>query len=137
MAFIKSKKQVNTLDATLRNFLSYMLSTRGKYLEELSHDYSEKERYEFIYNCVLNTIDEYIFKHRYSISSNISTKSLIRLFDENFMLRQFERNDISKDVSIKTQEIIRLFSFLKEPLNDEDKNNIMAEVNEIMTSTII
>lgn len=130
------KKKGSSLNSTLRNFLSYMLDNREKYAQELSYEYSERERYEFIYNCTLNTIDEYIHNHKDSNPLFITSRSLISLFKENFMLRQFERNNISVEISQKTRQIIKEFSYLKEDLNNLDKNYIMANVNQIITSTV-
>ncbi|MGN1012858.1 MAG: hypothetical protein ACI4ON_03400 [Clostridia bacterium] len=136
MFLFKKKIKKNALNDTLRNFLSYMLYNRDEYVKELSQEYSEKERYEFIYNCVLNTIDEYIHTHKSYNSLFVSSGKIIRLFKENFMLRQFERNSLSVDIPDSTKEIIKEFSYLKETLNNIDKNYIIANVNEIIASTI-
>lgn len=136
MFLFKKKIKKNALNDTLRNFLSYMLYNRDEYVKELSQEYSEKERYEFIYNCVLNTIDEYIHTHKNYNSLFVSSGKIIRLFKENFMLRQFERNSLSVDIPDSTKEIIKEFSYLKETLNNIDKNYIIANVNEIIASTI-
>ena len=48
MFLFKKKIKKNALNDTLRNFLSYMLYNRDEYVKELSQEYSEKERYEFI-----------------------------------------------------------------------------------------
>ena len=66
----------------------------------------------------------------------VSSGKIIRLFKENFMLRQFERNSLSVDIPDSTKEIIKEFSYLKETLNNIDKNYIIANVNEIIASTI-
>lgn len=130
------KKRKSNLDSTLRNFLSYLLEKRDSYVLELSHEYSLEERYDFIYNCALNTIDEYINSYKNYNQLFISTKSLIRLFKENFMLRQFERNDISVNISKKTESIIKEFGYLKSSLSNSDKNYIIQNVNDIIASAV-
>ncbi len=136
MFFLKSKSRVNNLDNTLRNFLSFMLSNYQKYSDKLSSEYSKKERYNFIYNCALNTIDEYIANKRYQKKLSFTTKNITDLFKENFILRQFERNDISVDISPETSKIIDEFKYLKEELSNTDKNYIMKNVNDIIASTV-
>lgn len=127
--FLSIKKRIeNTLDATIRNFLSYMLKNKEEFSNQLCCDYSEDERNEFIYNCALNTIDEYILNKEYTILLSISTLSIIRLFKENFMLRMFERNKLCINVGKTTMEIIEEFSCLKDNLSDVQKNNIMKNL---------
>lgn len=136
MVLIKKGKQTSVLDITLRNFLSYMLSSRDKFCNELSNEYTDKEKFIFIYNCALNTIDEYIHNHDTFLLSYISTRSITNLFKENFLLRQFERNEINISISQKTKNIIKEFKYLQEDLNQLDKNYIIRNVNDIITSTI-
>lgn len=123
------KRLTNVLDGTLKNFLSYLLNTRDEFSNELSDTYSQKERYEFIYSCSLNTIDEYIHNKDYTILLSLSTLSIFNLFKENFRLRMFERILIKTDyISDKTQTIIDEFSCLKESLNGFQKNDIMENL---------
>ena len=122
---------------TLRNFLSYMLEYKEKFSNKLSKEYSESERYSFIYSCALNTIDEFLHEHKRTLSVIISSQQIISLFKENFMLRHFERVEISLSLSEQQKKIIDQFKFLKENLNCQDKNYIIQNVEDILTSTSI
>ena len=125
------------LTMTLRNFLSYMLEYKDKFSNKLSKEYSESERYSFIYSCALNTIDEFLHEHKRTLSVIISSQQIISLFKENFMLRHFERVEISLSLSEQQKKIIDQFKFLKENLNCQDKNYIIQNVEDILTSTSI
>lgn len=125
------------LNMTLRNFLSYMLEYKEKFSNKLSKEYSESERYSFIYSCALNTIDEFLHEHKRTLSVIISSQQIISLFKENFMLRHFERVEISLSLSEQQKKIIDQFKFLKENLNCQDKNYIIQNVEDILTSTSI
>ena len=131
---MKGEKKLNM---TLRNFLSYMLEYKEKFSNKLSKEYSESERYSFIYSCALNTIDEFLHEHKRTLSVIISSQQIISLFKENFMLRHFERVEISLSLSEQQKKIIDQFKFLKENLNCQDKNYIIQNVEEILTSTSI
>ena len=131
---MKGEKKLNM---TLRNFLSYMLEYKEKFSNKLSKEYSESERYSFIYSCALNTIDEFLHEHKRTLSVIISSQQIISLFKENFMLRQFERVEISLSLSEQQKKIIDQFKFLKENLNCQDKNYIIQNVEDILTSTSI
>ena len=131
---MKGEKKLNM---TLRNFLSYMLEYKEKFSNKLSKEYSESERYSFIYSCALNTIDEFLHEHKRTLSVIISSQQIISLFKENFMLRHFEREEISLSLSEQQKKIIDQFKFLKENLNCQDKNYIIQNVEDILTSTSI
>ena len=131
---MKGEKKLNI---TLRNFLSYMLEYKEKFSNKLSKEYSESERYSFIYSCALNTIDEFLHEHKRTLSVIISSQQIISLFKENFMLRHFERVEISLSLSEQQKKIIDQFKFLKENLNCQDKNYIIQNVEDILTSTSI
>lgn len=131
---MKGEKKLNM---TLRNFLSYMLEYKEKFSNKLSKEYSESERYYFIYSCALNTIDEFLHEHKRTLSVIISSQQIISLFKENFMLRHFERVEISLSLSEQQKKIIDQFKFLKENLNCQDKNYIIQNVEDILTSTSI
>ena len=131
---MKGEKKLNM---TLRNFLSYMLEYKEKFSNKLSKEYSESERYSFIYSCALNTIDEFLHEHKRTLSVIISSQQIISLFKENFMLRHFERVEISLSLSEQQKKIIDQFKFLKENLNCQDKNYIIQNVEDILTSTPI
>ena len=131
---MKNEKKLNM---TLRNFLSYMLEYKEKFSDKLSKEYSESERYSFIYSCALNTIDEYLHEHKRTLSVIISSQQIISLFKENFMLRHFERVDISLSLSEQQKKIIEQFKFLKENLNCQDTNYVIKNVEDILTSTSI
>ncbi len=131
---MKGEKKLNM---TLRNFLSYMLEYKEKFSNKLSKEYSESERYSFIYSCALNTIDEFLHEHKRTLSVIISSQQIISLFKENFMLRHFERVEISLSLSEQQKKIIDQFKFLKENLNCQDKNYIIQNVEDILTSTSI
>ena len=131
---MKGEKKLNM---TLRNFLSYMLEYKEKFSNKLSKEYSESERYSFIYSCALNTIDEFLHEHKRTLSVIISSQQIISLFKENFMLRHFERVEISLSLSEPQKKIIDQFKFLKENLNCQDKNYIIQNVEDILTSTSI
>ena len=131
---MKGEKKLNM---TLRNFLSYMLEYKEKFSNKLSKEYSESERYSFIYSCALNTIDEFLHEHKRTLSVIISSQQIISLFKENFMLRHFERVEIALSLSEQQKKIIDQFKFLKENLNCQDKNYIIQNVEDILTSTSI
>lgn len=137
MVFMKSKtKQKNSnLDNTLNNFLSFLLCNYQKYSDELASQYSKSERYTFIYNCAINTIDEYITTKRHQKKLHLTTKNITTLFKENFNLKHFEPNGLSVKVSPKTSKIINEFKYIKEELNNTDKNYIMKNVKDILAST--
>lgn len=137
MFFLKSKvkPKKNSLDNTLNNFLSFLLCNYQKYSNELSSQYSKAERYTFIYNCAINTIDEYITTKKYQKEIYLTTKKITTLFKENFDLKHFEPNGISEKVSPTTSKIINEFKYLKEELNNTDKNYIMKNVKDILAST--
>lgn len=131
---MKGEKKLNM---TLRNFLSYMLEYKEKFSNKLSKEYSESERYSFIYSCALNTIDEFLHEHKRTLSVIISSQQIISLFKENFMLRHFERVEISLSLSEQQKKIIDQFKFLKENLDSQDKNYVIKNVEDILTSTSI
>lgn len=131
---MKGEKKLNM---TLRNFLSYMLEYKEKFSNKLSKEYSESERYSFIYSCALNTIDEFLHEHKRTLSVIISSQQIISLFKENFMLRHFERVEISLSLSEQQKKIIDQFKFLKENLDSKDKNYVIKNVEDILTSTSI
>ena len=114
-----------------------MLEYKEKFSNKLSKEYSESERYSFIYSCALNTIDEFLHEHKRTLSVIISSQQIISLFKENFMLRHFERVEISLSLSEQQKKIIDQFKFLKENLNCQDKNYIIQNVEDILTSTSI
>lgn len=134
---VKRKKQkISNLDATLRNFLSYMLDNVDRLSVELPGEYSLVEKREFIYNCSVNTILEFIQLGRTHIIPVVSSHRLMKLFKENWLLQQFHPPTINPERSRLTTEIINMFAALKLPLSDQDKNDVMSDVNKLITSTI-
>ncbi|MBO5477720.1 MAG: hypothetical protein J6A15_08225 [Clostridia bacterium] len=132
----KKKAKISKLDVTLKNYLSYMLDNVDKFSNELSHEYSPYERREFVYNCTINTVLEFIQKGRSFIIPQISTVQIIQDFKNNYMLRIFYEPEIKPNMSGVTQEIVKKFEALKLNLSATDKNDVMSSVNKLITSTI-
>lgn len=130
------KKKVKNLDASLRNFLSYMLYHVDDLTDELSPEYTIAERREFVYNCAVNTILEFIQLGRTHIIPVVSSSRLMKLFKENYLLQQFYTPEINPSMNGITPQIINLFEALKLPLCGQDKNDVMSNANKLITSTI-
>ncbi len=129
-------KKVRNLNITLRNFLSYMLDNVDNFSNELSKEYSESERRDFVYNCTVNTISEFLNNGKTYIIPKIATVRIQQLFQENFKLRQFYTPEQILYVSKLTKNIIMMFESLRLPLDNKDKNDVMAQTNKLIASTI-
>lgn len=129
-------KKVRNLNITLRNFLSYMLDNVDNFSNELSKEYSESERRDFVYNCTVNTISEFLNNGKTYIIPKIATVRIQQLFQENFKLRQFYTPEQILCVSKLTKNIIMMFESLRLPLDNKDKNDVMAQTNKLIASTI-
>lgn len=129
-------KKVRNLNITLRNFLSYMLDNVDNFSNELSKEYSESERRDFVYNCTVNTISEFLNNGKIYIIPKIATVRIQQLFQENFKLRQFYTPEQILCVSKLTKNIIMMFESLRLPLDNKDKNDVMAQTNKLIASTI-
>lgn len=129
-------KKVRNLNITLRNFLSYMLDNVDNFSNELSKEYSESERRDFVYNCTVNTISEFLNNRKTYIIPKIATVRIQQLFQENFKLRQFYTPEQILCVSKLTKNIIMMFESLRLPLDNKDKNDVMAQTNKLIASTI-
>lgn len=128
------KRLKNTLNYTINNFLSFLLKSRDEFSKMLCENYTKKEKYEFIYNCALNTIDEYISEDKCTLSLDLSTLSIINLFKENFRLEMFEKIKANnKYVPKSTKNLICEFSCIKENLSNVEKNNIMRKLASTMS----
>lgn len=124
----RDKMRKNKIDILLKKFLSFLLEHKEKFYNELAEKYSDDELInEIIYSCALNTIDEYITQ-----SERIT---IFDLFEENFRIRNFEFNGLTVELTESTLKIINQFECLKSALNDNQKNHIMQEVNNIIAST--
>lgn len=122
----------NKVDYTLKKFLSFMLDNKENYSKVFPEYLKDVERNEYIYNCAINTIDEY-FDRTQSCKASID---IFDLFKENFKIKCFEKCTLSVNVSDKTLKIIEQFEYLKYPLSKPERNNIMNEVDKIITSAI-
>lgn len=139
--FNKKKKAYfymeGNVNKTILSFLQYMLDNYEDYTSKIEADfYSEEEKRNFIYNCAINTIDEYLELHSHCIDSYIALVSVRELFDANLMLNHFEPYGIRMKVPKRTRNLIDVFRFLKTSLSNEDKNYVMAEANYVLASTI-
>ena len=130
------KKKVKNLDISIRNFLSYMLDNVDELTDELSSEYTIAERREFVYNCAINTILEFIQLGKTHIIPIVSSSRMMRLFKENYLLQQFYTPEISPYMNGITPQIIKKFEALKLPLASQDKNDVMTSVNKLITSAI-
>lgn len=135
MVLFKKKENTKKIDFTLRNFLAYLLYQKEEYVNKLSKEYSIDERSTFIYNCAINTAIEYITTHNTYMFPKLASMDMQKLFNENFMLRIFEKEDYDTDkISNSTKKILKEFESLKEPLTGSEKNEIITKVNEILAS---
>ncbi len=139
--FNKNKKSYfymeGNVNKTILSFLQYMLDNYEYYTSKIEADfYSDDEKRNFIYNCAINTIDEYLELHSHCIDSYIALVSVRELFDANLMLTHFEPNGIRTKIPKRTKKLIDVFKFLKTSLSNEDKNYVMAEANYVLASTI-
>lgn len=130
------KKKIKNLDVSLRNFLSYLLDNMDNLTNELSNDYTIAERREFVYNCAVNTILEFIQRERTHIIPVISSSRMMHLFKINYMLQQFHTPEIAPTMNGITPDIVKLFEAIKLPLSNKDKNDVMSNVNNLITSAI-
>lgn len=130
------KKKIRNLDASLRNLLSYLLANMEKLSGDLSCDYTLEERREFVYNCAINTIYEFIQEEKTHIVPIVSSGRMMHLFKINYMLQQFHKPEINPYMDKTTIEIIKKFEALKIPLRSQDKNDLMSDVNKLLTSAM-
>ena len=135
--FLIKQKNDSKLNLVIRNFLSYVISNYKDYSKEYITEYQQKKKKMYIYNCALNTIDEYTYTKKLSSSTLLSTLRIIDLFKENLMLRQFDRKEIAVDYSENTKEILTFFKTITEydNLDISLRDNILKNVNEIIAST--
>jgi hypothetical protein len=135
--FLIKQKNDSKLNLVIRNFLSYVISNYKDYSKEFITEYESEDLKKYIYNCALNTIDEYTYTKKLSSSTLLSTLRIIDLFKENLMLRQFDRKEIAVDYSENTKEILTFFKTITEydNLDISLRDNILKNVNEIIAST--
>lgn len=129
--WINSILKKNRVDYTLKRFLSFMLDNKEDYSKVFPEYLKDVEKNELIYNCAMNTIDEYLDRTQ----SGRDYIDIFELFKENFRITCFENCTLSVKVSDKTLKIIEQFEYLKYPLSKPEKSNIMNEVDKIITST--
>lgn len=133
---IKRKKKIGNLNATLKNYLSYMLDNVERLTEELNNEYTPAEKREFVYNCTVNTIFEFIQEDKCYLVPMLGTHKIVKLFKVNWLLQQFHEPEINPDMSPLTRDIVKMYAALNLPLSDYDKNDVMAGVNKLIASTI-
>lgn len=135
--FLIKQKNDSKLNLVIRNFLSYVISNYKDYSKEYITEYQPEDLKMYIYNCALNTIDEYTYTKKLSSSTLLSTLRIIDLFKENLMLRQFDRKEIAVDYSQTTKEILTYFKTITQfdKIDISLRDNILKNVNEIIAST--
>ena len=135
--FLIKQKNDSKLNLVIRNFLSYVISNYKDYSKEYITEYQPEDLKMYIYNCALNTIDEYTYTKKMYRSTLLSTHRIIELFKEKLLLRQLDRKEIAVDYSENTKEILTFFKTITEydNLDISLRDNILKNVNEIIAST--
>ena len=127
-------KKVNNFTVSLRNFLLYLLAEKNLLQLDLNSDYSKKEKNEFIYNCAINTINEFYYSEKYYKSPEIMSKRLMDMFDTNFKLRDFSKSDVDSSISPEAKQMITLFKELKKDLTSDEKKDLKIKARKIIAS---
>ena len=114
--------------------LSYLLNNIDKLSLELSKSYPAENARTLIYYCALNTIDEFYYTNKQSVSTLLSGKRIIELFKENYMIKEFKRTKLDIKYSQNVKNVISFFSKLEYELDSKDKEQIMKNVNKMIAS---
>lgn len=124
-----------SIDLCLWKFLTYILNKYEGVLRRMHNCYSDKEKRTFLYNCAINTIDEFLEYKEKTLPPAISSEVIINTFKENIKLEHYESIKLDKKVPKKTELILFNFKFLKYELSHEDKTELINHVESILTST--
>lgn len=127
-------KRVGNFSVTLRNFLIYLLSQKNMYKIELDKSYSSKEKNEFIYNCAINTINEFHYFEAYYKEPDVMTQNLIEKFETNFSIRDFEASDIDPTISKDAKKMIVMFRDLKKDLTPAQERLLKKQSRMLIAS---
>ena len=132
--FFNKKYNDTNISITLKYLLSYLLNNIDKLSLELSKSYPAENARTLIYYCALNTIDEFYYTNKQSVSTLLSGKRIIELFKENFMIKSFKRAKINITYSQNVKNVISFFSKIEYDLDQKDKEQIMKNVNKMIAS---
>ena len=132
--FFNTKYNDTNISITLKYLLSYLLNNIDKLSLELSKSYPAENARTLIYYCALNTIDEFYYTNKQSVSTLLSGKRIIELFKENYMIKEFKRTKLDIKYSQNVKNVISFFSKLEYELDSKDKEQIMKNVNKMIAS---
>lgn len=132
----KKKMKISNLNNTLRSFLYNMLYDIDTLTENLVDTHSLRERRNFIYNCALNSINEFIEHEAIYLESKTSGEILQKIFEQNMFFKSFSTPKFTVKLSNKTQKLIEHFDYLKQDLDNFKRNEIMSSVDNLLASTI-
>jgi hypothetical protein len=132
--FFNKKYNDTNISITLKYLLSYLLNNIDKLSLELSKSYPAENARTLIYYCALNTIDEFYYTNKQSVSTLLSGKRIIELFKENYMIKEFKRTKLDIKYSQNVKNVISFFSKLEYELDSKDKEQIMKNVNKMIAS---
>lgn len=132
--FFNKKYDDTNISITLKYLLSYLLNNIDKLSLELSKSYPTENARTLIYYCALNTIDEFYYTSKQSVSTLLSGKRIIELFKENYMIKEFKRTKLDINYSQNVKNVISFFSKLEYELDSKDKEQIMKNVNKMIAS---
>lgn len=132
--FFNKKYNDTNISITLKYLLSYLLNNIDKLSLELSISYPAENARTLIYYCALNTIDEFYYTNKQSVSTLLSGKRIIELFKENYMIKEFKRTKLDIKYSQNVKNVISFFSKLEYELDSKDKEQIMKNVNKMIAS---
>ena len=132
--FLNKKNNDTNINITLKYLLSYILTNMDKLTYELAKSYPKDNVKALIYCCALNTIDEFFYTNKQSVSTLLSGKRIIELFKENFMIKSFKRAKINITYSQNVKNVISFFSKIEYDLDQKDKEQIMKNVNKMIAS---
>ena len=132
--FFNKKYNDTNISITLKYLLSYLLNNIDKLSLELSKSYPAENARTLIYYCALNTIDEFYYTNKQSVSTLLSGKRIIELFKENYMIKEFKRTKLDIKYSQNVKNVISFFSKIEYDLDQKDKEQIMKNVNKMIAS---
>jgi len=90
-----------SIDLCLWKFLTYILNKYEGVLRRMHNCYSDKEKRTFLYNCAINTIDEFLEYKEKTLPPAISSEVIINTFKENIKLEEYADNFFSLQYALE------------------------------------